>query len=89
MRVFPIAGLTGLLLLPAVNPAGACEDESYALEPAAVVVLQSATPAAPAPEGVTAQNPTPQAATTDISAVKKKIQRNKEKVEYMRAAPMK
>ncbi|MGH6726102.1 MAG: hypothetical protein ACREB8_06105 [Pseudolabrys sp.] len=89
MRIFPIAGLTSLLLLPVANPAGACEDGDYALQSASVVALQVATPAAPAADAVTAQNPAPQPVTIDISAAKKKLHTKKHKDEYMRAAPSK
>ena len=46
MRLFPITTLTGLLLLTAANPAGACDGGDYALESASVVALQDTAPAA-------------------------------------------
>jgi hypothetical protein len=73
MRVLSIAGIATLLLLLLVTaPAGACEDEGYAMEAPTVVASATVTPAAPPVESVTVQSATPQAASTDASAAKTK-----------------
>jgi hypothetical protein len=89
MRHLTIAGAVALLL-SAAAPAAACEDDAYVAE--VTLAMLNFAPA-PATDAASAK-----ATSSDLSAdekkpMKKKVARHKpkmkkEKVEYMRAAPM-
>ncbi len=87
MRFLTIAAAATLLTLPAVAPAAACELDAFAAEVEAPLLVA----AAPVTQELSAEekkmDDTKPMKKTATKHTKKKM--NKEKVEYMRAAPMK
>jgi hypothetical protein len=96
MRNLIIAAVAALLMLPATRQANACEGDVYAAEAQAPVFsdAQAASQEFSAEEKkMDAKKPMKAKAAKKVSKkkkmAKKHTKKKKEKVEYMRAAPMK
>ncbi len=85
MRFLTIAAAATLLMLPAVAPAAACELDAFAAEAQAPVLVATAVTQELSAEEKKMDDKKPMKKTAKKHTKKMK----KEKVEYMRAAPMK
>jgi hypothetical protein len=86
MRFLTIAAAATLLMLPAVAPATACELDAIAAEAQAPVLVA----AAPVTQELSAEEKKMDDKKPMKKTAKKRSKKmKKEKVEYMRAAPMK
>ena len=85
MRFLTIAAAATLLMLPAVAPAAACELDAFAAEAQAPVLVAAAVTQELSAEEKKMDDKKPMKKTAKKHMKKMK----KEKVEYMRAAPMK
>ena len=86
MRFLTIAAAATLLMLPAVTPAAACELDAFAAEAQAPVLVAAAA--------MTQEFSAEEKKMDDKKPMKKTAEKahkkmKKEKVEYVRAAPMK